>query len=92
MTIEHHDLITAEYSTYDIEYEPTMGFHFITEFETFMPNNWALSLGLRYTLVNFNKSSESTSGPWGNTFDTETDMESVSGDSYDLLLTIGKYF
>jgi hypothetical protein len=92
MGIGYRDLLTLVHSTYDIDYKGALGFHLMSEFETFMPNDWALSLGLRYSHVDFSADTESYSGPDGAWMDLVTDFENVNGSSIDILLTIGKYF
>lgn len=93
LTININDLNSGLTSSYIVDYKPALGYHLSAEFETFMPNDWTLTLGTRISYVNFEADDESYSGFFFNrVFDARTELEEMDGMGIDFTLTIGKYF
>ena len=92
MTLYYTHQATGYYSVYGVDYKPALGYHVSTEFETLMPNDWAFSLGLIVYQVNYERDSESYSGPDAVAWDNATNFESMKGGGVDVLISLGKYF
>lgn len=94
LTITHNDMATGMNSHIIIDYKPTLGYHGSLEFETFMPNDWSLSLGTRVYKVDFEADSTSTSGIFvlDPTIVPVSRFQEMRGSGVDFLITLGKYF
>ena len=92
MGLYYTDTSTDEYSTYVVTYEPALGYHFCTEFETLMPNDWAFTMGIIVYFVDIGGGDETHTGPYGTYFDDTTKFESMDGNGAELFFTLGKYF
>ena len=92
MTLYYTDLDTGAYSTYGVNYKPTYGYHVSADFETFMPNDWAFTIGLLVYQVYYEGESESYSGPDAAAWDYYTNFENMKGGGVDILVSLGKYF
>ena len=92
LTITHNNTSTDESSYIIIDYKPTLGYHASLEFETFMPNDWAFTIGLLVYQVNYEGESENYSGPDAAAWDYYTNFENMKGGGVDILVSLGKYF
>ncbi|KKK47537.1 hypothetical protein LCGC14_3154180, partial [marine sediment metagenome] len=94
LTIVHNNRTTDLHSEYVVDYEPALGYHTTVEFETFMPNDWALSIGARISFVDFKADSTQSSGIFvgNNSIIDKTSFDEMDGSGIDLLISLGKYF
>ena len=92
LTITHNDMVTGLHSEYVVDYKPTVGYHGTLEFETFMPNDWTLSLGARIYSVDFEAESTRSSGIFNLGIINKSNFDQMDGSGIDLLVSLGKYF
>ncbi len=94
LTVTHNNMSTDLHSEYFVDYEPALGYHTTVEFETFMPNDWALSIGARIYFVDFKADSTQSTGIFkgNNAIIDKSSFDEMDGSGVDLLISLGKYF
>lgn len=77
---------------YGVDYEPVMGFHLSSEFETFMSKDWSLVLGFRLYFVDYVAEKEFNSGTYGTFLDSSTSLENMDGTGLEFHMSVARYF